>query len=197
MVLFIVECPLSPTLRIGSTVVIALQGWSTGNAITGVIGIVNRTRKDYLVGCQPRFKLFAFKGVVFFQGCQQILFTVLAETKTFFPQPPYRVSYNDFRVGCPELLFLLELIIVAVMFLWAFSPESYQKQKRSGSAATTGPLIALLSCLSPVDIFIAFFSGFLSYEKQPSVEKGVYQPASDAREGNFLLKRPDDGETGA
>ena len=112
-VLYGVTCPLSTTRSHGSIAIIVVQGLFTGFAVIGVIGLERRTRKTFLQGERALFKMISFKGIIGLQSLQQIIFTALSASKTFFPAPPFFISYNDFSHGFPFTLFLFEMMIVA------------------------------------------------------------------------------------
>lgn len=119
-----------------------------------------RTCKTFLRGERPTFKLLSFKAIIGLQATQEIIFAALTATKTFFPAPPFYISYYDFSKGLPYIIFLFEMMIVAIMFLWSFSFDKYRAEFRSGIPKKQNAAIAVLSLFWPVDIFVALFSGF-------------------------------------
>lgn len=150
--IFGASCPLSETRSYGYIVVTSVQSTCTGIAVSGIVFYETRLRQ-HMKEHQSFMKFISFKGIVIVQALQEWIFSILAETKVFFPTPPhYYISYNDFSKGLPNLLLLWELTIVAVLFLWSFSFSRYHQQVRDGSPRVANPLRALASVFSRRDI---------------------------------------------
>ena len=111
------------------------------------------------------FKLLSFKGIILLQAMQSILFSALAEAKVFYPSPPFRVSYNDFAKGLPELIFIWELTAVAIMFIRSFGFKRYQKNVGTGSGTFMIALAALVQIFNPVDVIHGFVQPLKGAEK--------------------------------
>lgn len=97
-VLFAKSCPLSVYRKYGSVAILTIQSVSTSIAVFGNILFEARLRQQ-LGEHGTLFKLISFKGVVGFQAIQDVLFSVLAEKRLFYPTSPYHISYNDFSKG--------------------------------------------------------------------------------------------------
>jgi hypothetical protein len=174
--LYAKTCPLSKTRSHGTIAVTIIQSFCTILAVIGVILMERRTNKTLLRGEQPTFKLVSFKGIVGLQSLQQIIFSALTATKVFFPAPPFYISYYDFSKGLGYIIFLFEMMVVAILFLWSFSFVKYREEVHAGAKRTQNPIIAFLSLFVPFDIFKALFSGFQSsnrhIEDSPSKTRG-------------------------
>nr|OQO24146.1 hypothetical protein B0A51_08989 [Rachicladosporium sp. CCFEE 5018] len=72
----------------------------------------------------------------------------------FKPTPPYRVSWNDFAYAIPSFILTLELLCVAVAFIWSFGYSSYRRQavEESGKPIA-GPGSALSQVLDLRDVW--------------------------------------------
>ena len=160
--LYAKTCPLSETRSRGAIAITIIQSFCTILAVIGVIFMERRTNKTLLRGEQPTFKLVSFKAIVGLQATQQIIFAALTAAKVFFPAPPFYISYYDFSKGLGYIIFLFEIMIVAIMFLWSFRFVKYRDEIRAGAKRKQNPIIAFLSLFVPFDIFKALFSGFQS-----------------------------------
>lgn len=109
-------------------------------------------------------------------AAQQILFSVLAQYKVFFPTPPYHVSYNDFSKRLPQFIFIWELTVVSVFFLFSFEFEPYLRAARSGSPVHASAGRALLQSYNNADIFYGLAYAFTGWHRKP---RGIFSdPAS-------------------
>ena len=173
------SCPLSKARTYGSIAITVIQSTSTGVAVSGVILFENRMR-EHLDVHKSFFKLLSFKGVVGLQAIQEILFSILAEKRVFFPTSPFYISYNDFAKGLPSLILIWELTIVAVMFLRSFEFRKYKEEVRGGAPVAAGPGGALLTTFSPRDIGKGLVYGFTSI------------PSADTEQSNYGGKHEHD-----
>ena len=114
---------------------------------------------------------------------QNILFVGLAEAKVFFPKPPYHVSYNDFTVGVPNLLFLIELGIMSIMFLWSFEFKRYRQEIRNGTPKAAGPVKAFFSTFYPDDVFRGLIYAFTFSPSSVSKASRNYASVKNERDG--------------
>lgn len=110
---------------------------------------------EFLVnhGHRPILKLFSFKTIVWLEALQAILFSALADTGVYFPAPPYRVSWADFELGIPQLVLALEMTVVSVLFLSAFSFEEYRQAAWEGQKVLAPSWKAFLTTFNLADIW--------------------------------------------
>lgn len=128
--------------------------------------------------------LWAFKGVVILNILQSLVFAGLAEKNIWRPSAPYHMSYDDFVKGLPQVMFIWELFVAAVVFLWAYSFMSFQKEIRGSAQVTAGPAAALISTLSLGDIVQGSKYAFMGSEEAlvkciGGFHGGLSQPISD------------------
>ena len=156
-------CPLNPTRGYASTAIEVIQGVSTGVAVMGVVQF-ERQMKSKLHHHRSVLKLWGFKIAVICGAVQDALFAILAEKKVFIPPRPFYISYNDFASGLPHVIFLYELTIDAIIFLWAFSPKPYRTFLEHKGEKTAGPFKALVEVWWPEDIVRALKWPFIAHK---------------------------------
>lgn len=201
-VLFTRTCPLSKVRKYGQIVIEVIQGTSTFWAVTAVIWYEGRMR-EHVTQHRSLLKLVSFKGVVGMEATQDILFSVLAEKKVFFPVEPFHVSYNDFAKGVPTLLLILELTIVAIMFLWSFEFSRYRSEILNGAPIAAGPGKALLSLFGWGDIGrgVAYMFTAPSKDEVRQSNEGAYGKYGGREESGAtqasMLKGSSEGAVGA
>jgi len=148
-----VTCPLSIIRQHATTAITTIQSTSTGFAIWGCILIESRLHPimhPYLA----QLKLITFKAVVAFESVQSVLFPVLAQYQIFKVSTPYYVSFNDFAVGIPQFMIVVEMVFVAVSYLWSFHFNRYRGQVlREGKLIQANPGAALLEVFDMRDIW--------------------------------------------
>lgn len=147
-------CPLSETKAKASIVIQVIQGISTGITVYAVI-VFEKRMHNHLAnhGHRPLLKLVSFKFVVGLEAMQDILFSALAESGTYFPKPPYHVSWSDFDVGIPSLILVWELTIISIVFMWSFSFEEYRRLALQGEKIQTSSWKAFLDALDVRDVW--------------------------------------------
>ena len=160
--LYGLTCPLAQSRYWGQFTITAIQGTSTGVAVTGVIMFERRMKKE-LKQHHATFKLLSFKGVVGIEGLQSFLFPLLAYKGVFFPKPPYHVSWFDFDKGLPEFLLVWEMTLVAILFLRSFSFSPYLLEVRQGAPVTASAGAAFLEVFDMRDIWRGFWYMFTSW----------------------------------
>ena len=175
-VLFGMTCPLSLARNYGHIIISTIQSTSTGFAVWGVVIFETRFKATLREEHKSMFKLVSFKAVVLLQATQEFIFPILAEKKIFFPKPPYHVSYMDFAYGLPEFLFIWELTIVAIMFLWSFSFETYRDAALSGTPVAMSPGRAFWHSLYCEDVLYGCVYPFTLKKTFPSRDVERMQP---------------------
>ena len=122
------------------------------------------------------FKLLSFKIVVALDAVQVIVFPILAENRVFQPSPPWLVSWNDFALVLPNFMLAIEMVFVAVGFIWSFDFTRYRNQIiRDGEPPRASPGAAFLDVLNISDIWagVAYaFWGRTSSSWYESTESG-------------------------
>lgn len=109
--------------------------------------------KDHLRPFRSLGMLWAFKSVVILNLLQSLIFVALAEKDIWQPSAPYYMSYNDFMRGLPQVMFIWELTIASLVFLWAYTFNRYRKEIQGGMPVAMGPGAALVSVFNFGDIF--------------------------------------------
>lgn len=159
-------CPLSPWRQYGNIIISTVQGTSTGIAVTGVIIFEHRVREQ-LAEHQTLFKLISFKVVVALEAFQNFVFPILADKGFFLPSAPFFVSFNDFSQGLPSFIFIWELTIVSIVFLYSFGFERYRPSALFGAPVLASPGSAFLSSFSTVDIWRGVAYSFKLFSTKP------------------------------
>lgn len=126
-------------------------------AVPHVIRFERRMRGYIDTKHQPGAKLWAFKGFVFLQFVQLILFGLL-NGQTF--QPTTYITFNDLYYGIPATLTCIEAWIFTGIFLWYFSTEEYTPNNANGQCYRMPFWRALLDCLNIIDLFEATGTSF-------------------------------------
>jgi uncharacterized membrane protein YjgN (DUF898 family) len=126
-------------------------------AVPHVIRFERRMREYIDTKHQPGAKLWAFKGFVFLQFVQLILFGLL-NGQTF--QPTTYITFNDLYYGIPATLTCIEAWIFTGIFLWYFSTEEYTPDNTNGQCYRMPFWRALLDCLNITDLFEATGTSF-------------------------------------
>ncbi|KAL7916829.1 organic solute transporter Ostalpha domain-containing protein [Trichoderma velutinum] len=167
---FVFQYPISKT--ISSIVEIATQGagvycvnsLAPGHAhlwceIINIVAIVlavphiirfERRMKEYIdLKHKPEAKLWTFKGFVFLQFVQLILFGLL-NGRSF--SPTANVTFNDLYYGIPATLTCIEAWIFTLIFLWSFSTKEYAPDNIDGQCHRMPFWRALLDSLNIADL---------------------------------------------
>ena len=153
-VLYGLTCPLSTTRTNGSIAIQVVQGVSTGIAVYAIITFERRMHSHLMNhGHRPMLKLVSFKFIVGLEAIQDILFSALADTGVYFPQPPYRVSWADFAIGVPQLILVFEMVGVSIAFLWSFTFEDYRSIAVAGEGNLTPTWRAFAEVMDVSDIW--------------------------------------------
>lgn len=171
-VLYGITCPLSPVRRQGSMIIQIIQGISTTITIYGVI-IFERRLKDQLHHHRAMLKLASFKLIVGVEAMQDILFSALGDSGVYFPKPPYHVSWADFSVGIPQFILMIELAIVAFVFLWSFTFEPYRDMVYRGEKVNVSSWKAFLNVFDVWDIWKGFAYMFTCFTSSTFMEGPV------------------------
>ncbi|KAK4978561.1 hypothetical protein LTR42_001061 [Elasticomyces elasticus] len=166
-ILFSRTCPLALSRDHGFIAITTVQGLSTYIAIAACIIFEHRMHPE-LARHKGTFKLISFKAVAGLESTQQILFTVLAQKRVFYPTDPFHVSYDDFAKGLPNLILIWELTIVAIFFLWSFSFDEYLDIARSGAPVQASAGRALLESCNTLDILQSLAYSFTGWHRKGS-----------------------------
>ncbi|KAI5837419.1 putative DUF300 domain protein [Morchella snyderi] len=102
--------------------------------------------KEKLAPNKPFFKLLCIKLVIFFSFWQMILLDLLTSAGAI--KSSKYMSLGDISVGFNSLLICFEMIIFAILHLFAFTWKDYDK----GPASTTPVMASLLDAFNPWDI---------------------------------------------
>ncbi|KAF2811324.1 uncharacterized protein BDZ99DRAFT_461417 [Mytilinidion resinicola] len=98
-----------------------------GGAISAVFRFYGRFKKEFDPKHHALAKLVCFKGVVFFQFFQMIIFGFLAG-KTF--RPSKTLTYDDIYYGIPSTLTCLEATAFSFTFHFAYRSRVYHSDMR-------------------------------------------------------------------
>ena len=122
-----------------------LRSISVAAAFINVLRFYSRFKSEFK---QHRAfsKLLGIKGIVFLSFIQQIIFTILHSANAL--NPTSTLSYDDLTFGIPNLLLCAEMILFALLQFYAYNVGPYKASSKQG-----GPLTALVSAASPVEIF--------------------------------------------
>lgn len=151
--LYGLTCPLSPIRSTGTTVIQAVSGTSAGLSIWGCMLLEKRLHPE-MHEQLALLKLFSLKWVVGLDSLQTMIIPALAEFGVYQPSPPWYVSWTDFAYALPEFMLAIELVFVAVGFLWSFDFAPYRNHMlQDGQAPMSGPGGALLQSLTITDIW--------------------------------------------
>lgn len=104
-------------------------------------------------GQRPLLKLVSFKLVVGLEALQDVLFSSLASTGTYFPQEPYYVSWQDFDLGIPSLILTWEMTIISILFLWSFNFEPYRQLALDGEKIQASSFQAFFQAFDFSDVY--------------------------------------------
>lgn len=67
-------------------------------------------------------------------------------------------------------MFLGEMLVVAIMFLWSYNFGQYKDDVDRGAVRKSKPIVAFLSIFWPLDIFKALISGFREEQETARIE---------------------------
>ena len=102
-------------------------------------------------------KLFAFKGFVFLQFIQKVLFGLL-NGKTF--SATAHVTYDDIYYGIPNALTCFEAFLFSVLFLWAFRTNEYHPNRQHTQGHRMPFWRAIFNALNLSDLVIGIVTMF-------------------------------------
>ena len=160
-VIYGITCPLSSKRAKAVEVLTFVQLASTMIAALGCFFTERRFKSNAGMRQQRAFaKLAVFKIIVILEAVQGTVFSFLAGNGTFFPSPPYYISWNDFARGLPQLILSVEVVLSAVGFIWIYDYKQYRLDGPltfSGSVGT-----AILQTVNPIDIVKATLAAFLN-----------------------------------
>lgn len=129
-------------------------------------------------GHRPFLKLVSFKAIVGIDALQDILFSALAGSGTYFPKPPYHVSWADFDKGIPAFILVWEMSVVSVIFLWSFTFEPFRKMVMEGERVQISSRKAFLAAFDVRDIWQGFKYSFTAFTSnsylEGTVDEGPY-----------------------
>lgn len=136
------------------------------------------------VGAMRMF--LAIKLFVFVSVTQTVIFAILQKFTNIGKETPH-LNYCDLTIGLPDVLFELEMLLLALIFFWAYSPARYwhavHDKDSTGQTAPRLPIWrAVVDPLNPVDVFkgtrfalivlvkLPFGRRFLGYAAEGAVE---------------------------
>lgn len=106
---------------------------------------------------KPLLKLLAIKLVIFFCLYQGLVLDFIAATGAI--KPTTKISYGDISVGFNALLICFEMILFAILHLFAYPWSPYTVPNLPTSPAPLGFRKAILDALNPWDIIKALARG--------------------------------------
>ncbi|KAF7562253.1 hypothetical protein G7046_g1881 [Stylonectria norvegica] len=129
---------------------------------------------------RPLVKLIAFKAVVGLTFIQSIIFWILGDLKVL--KPTSTLSFADVNIGIPNLLICVEMVPLAIFFVWAFPWSPYSRKngnlevEAAGGPASFqrtyqgGPLgvRAWIEMFNPTEIFEAIIFGLKMFADRGS-----------------------------
>lgn len=98
---------------------------------------------------KPGAKLWTFKGFVFLQFLQLILFGLLNGRLS---HPTASITFNDLYYGIPATLTCIEAWIFTIIFMWSFSTKEYAPDNIDGQCYRMPFWRALLDSLNIADL---------------------------------------------
>ncbi|KAK4062791.1 uncharacterized protein Triagg1_9661 [Trichoderma aggressivum f. europaeum] len=108
-----------------------------------------RRMKDHIDPThKPGAKLWTFKGFVFLQFVQLILFGLLNDRLS---HPTASITFNDLYYGIPATLTCIEAWIFTIIFMWSFSTNEYAPDNIDGQCHRMPFWRALLDSLNIAD----------------------------------------------
>jgi hypothetical protein len=117
--------------------------------------------KPQLAPYKPLLKFMCIKLVIFFSFWQMILFDFLSSASII--KTTDHLSKGDISIGINALLICFEMIIFAIMHLWAFPWNDYQTSDLGPAvydrSKKMGPIRALVDTFNPFDMVRAFARG--------------------------------------
>ncbi|OCL13952.1 hypothetical protein AOQ84DRAFT_331864 [Glonium stellatum] len=143
-----VFCANSLSPRYAHIWLLLIDMFIIGGAVSAVIKFYIRLKKEINPKHHPLAKLLAFKGVVFFQFFQEIIFGFL-NGKIF--QPSRTMTYDDIYYGIPMMLTALEAMLFSFAFHFAFRSREYHAENRP-DAHRLSTWRAILDALNLSDI---------------------------------------------
>jgi len=170
-------CPLSHVRQHATTAIVTVTSTSTGFALWGCILLEARLH-SIMHPHLAQLKLITFKAVVGLESIQTLIFPILAQYQVYKPSPPWHVSWNDFAVGIPQFMLVVEMVAVAVSFLWSFHFNRYRGQLlHEGKVLQADPGTAFLDVLNISDIWQSVgYAFFNMHSSLYPTETRLYEP---------------------
>ncbi|THV50415.1 hypothetical protein BGAL_0151g00110 [Botrytis galanthina] len=147
-------------LRIGSTII----------AVLGLLRFYKST-KFLTAARKPLHKLMAFKGIVFLNFFQSIVFAFLSSRLS----PTNKLTTRDLTSGIPNLLISLEMVIFSILFLKVYAVGEYAK----GTETYQGGLMGIKAVAGAAN-FVAFIGEMarMAMGKENIEKEGNYEAVS-------------------
>ncbi|KAH7027838.1 organic solute transporter Ostalpha-domain-containing protein [Microdochium trichocladiopsis] len=128
-----------------------------------------------------QLKLWAFKALILLQIIQEILFLILTHVDPSPLEPSATLSYVDIEQGLPLLMILLEMVIFALFYHYAYSSSPYMIGKGSKMGGYwPGGWKVWLEILKVNQLFHALTFGFriqAEYNRlETSYQRGARRP---------------------
>ncbi|KKP06695.1 hypothetical protein THAR02_01184 [Trichoderma harzianum] len=118
-------------------------------AVPHVIRFERRLKEHIDPKHKPGVKLWTFKGFVFLQFVQLILFGLLNGRLS---NPTASITFNDLYYGIPATLTCIEAWIFTIIFMWSFSTKEYAPKNIDGQCNRMPIWRALLDSLNISDL---------------------------------------------
>ncbi|KAL6796358.1 organic solute transporter Ostalpha domain-containing protein [Trichoderma sp. SZMC 28013] len=118
-------------------------------AVPHVIRFERRMKEHIDPKHKPGAKLWTFKGFVFLQFLQLILFGLLNGRLS---HPTASITFNDLYYGIPATLTCIEAWIFTIIFMWSFSTKEYAPDNIDGQCYRMPFWRALLDSLNIADL---------------------------------------------
>ncbi|KAF2488958.1 hypothetical protein BU16DRAFT_432529, partial [Lophium mytilinum] len=157
--------------------VTVIKAGATGVAIVSIFRFY-KMMKAKLAPHKVMVKFFAFKGVILVMFVQGFLINILVSSKVI--KPTNHLTYQNIKVGVPNLLLCCELPFFTAFILYAYRITPYSKNKLG--SPRHGAIVAILQALNYTDILSAFVKGPMKLIKD---QEGVKQ-----RDGSMPLIAP-------
>ncbi|KAL6809511.1 organic solute transporter Ostalpha domain-containing protein [Trichoderma camerunense] len=118
-------------------------------AVPHIIRFERRMKEHIDPNHKPGYKLWTFKGFVFLQFVQLILFGLLNGRLS---HPTASITFNDLYYGIPATLTCIEAWIFTIIFMWSFSTKEYAPKNIDGQCHRMPFWRALLDSLNISDL---------------------------------------------
>jgi hypothetical protein len=170
LIVYGVVCPFSNTQRNVLLVINVFNTFQTVLCIMALMRTYMRLR-PYLQGHIVLAKAGVFKGIIFLQAIQRVVFSGLLGHHVL--KPTGVVSYMDWAAGIPDFVTVCEMFLLCWLFILPYSSAPFRPEERSSSSSAGGEagqgpapakrrpfFVALLDCFNPMDIVRGFLFTF-------------------------------------